>query len=219
MLSAQAARANGADTWPLVKFASGAVWGQSTAIEMSGNDRLIGIAVDGGSVNSVSRGNGSWTLRERAGRHPDGTSLVPGSTGIFLYETGTPAPGAQGWLVHGGFLPVPEFEDRAPVTRLVLAKLSDDPVPMEDVLLLLKSTRATTRRFAVQCLQSEAQLLSPAVEAGLRDLLAQENSPSVLCPLLDLLLIREWPLGGTGVANYVVSQRHSDLNQLAVAYL
>ncbi len=213
------ARAYAADVWPLVKFADGAVWGTLMAVDTVGDDRILLIAVDGSTPSPFLRGNGSISLLERAGRHPDGTPLVPGSSGLFLFtDVDTPAS-TDGYLIAGAFLPVESILDRDRIQQLVTAEIVGENVSLETAGNLLRSEQAACRLFATRCFQQLALDRSASLDAGLRQAFRTETSTPVLVALLDLFLVRGWPLVDGSASNLVLSYESSELNELALAYV
>lgn len=220
---APTAQALASEFWPLVECADAAVWGVVESIETGDRDRLVTIAVHGRADLAGSGGSGRLLLLERCGRYPDRTSLHPGDTGLLLYrfpeDDSGEWPHPDGWLVAHGFLPAPnDAGDHGLVTELVQRDFADEPARPHTALRLLESDSAACRKLGLEWLRRSEYELDGQQRRLLGDTFRDELDSENLYLFLDLFLVREWNLAGSGISTIVLTHEHPALNRHALFY-
>lgn len=223
VLSAPTASALSFEFWPLVESADGAVWGTVNSIDLGDRDRLITIDVHGRADLAASGGYGQLRVLERCGRYPDRTPLRPGHTGLFLYQipsdTSGEWPHPDGWLVAGGFFPAPtDPADQTAVTQLVRRDFTDEARRPEEAISLLSSETSECRRLALEWLRRSQYLLSGNQHLLLTDAFQAETEDRNLYLYLDLFLVKNWDLAGTGLSTIVLTRSDPAVNLLTLHY-
>ena len=212
------------DFWPLVNEAEYAVWGTLTEIDGSDEDRLLVIDVTEAADGRDTRGPAPLRILERAGRLPEGISLRPGATGLFLCHSRGDVteefPLVDGWLVSGGFAPFP-MEPRIVATLERLFETREDCTQTDpgDLLDLLADPEPLCRALAISWLRHNPVRLDPGQEPRVAALFGVEKHPQLQHAFLELFILWERPLAGERVVNMLLLSRDGGLEDASLRYL
>jgi len=205
------------DPWPLVNAADFAVWGTLIHTSTGPSSRLI--VVDGEDPPPPAAAIPPVRLVDHVVDLPDGTTVPPGGTGLYLATTADGRdPGfaeVAGTILTGGFIPGwPDSATRERVRRIA-APSEDAPFSEEDALALLASDWAPAKSLAIGWWRERAEAPSPAARTALAGAVRVEDRTA--CRLaIELHLARGWEVPTAGLVGRYLATEDPGLAHIAL---
>lgn len=211
------------DFWPLVKCADRGVWGTVTEIQSRGEHRLLIISVTSNAFPENARGFSVLRLLERHGQLPEGTPLRSGASGLFLFKTavdgGGEVPSVDGWFVPQGYMALNDLTLRRDIVNGLLSSQTPTEVRLDYSRRLLSTSSAEARKLALGWLRENRDQLTPSDYATMSHSFSEETDPVLQANYLELFLLSNQPLAGSGPARLVQREEPGELFELCVNYL